>query len=563
MGCAGSTVKSTGNHHAITNLVPASAAGNQHKYEAFLSHDWGKDELGRNNHDRVKRIFQALKQRGLCLWFDEVYMEGDIDEAMCKGIDESAIMIIFITKRYMQKVAGDDAGDNCKKEFNYAKQTRGSGRMLSVVMEPQCRDTNTWLGQVKMYMGSRLYVDFSEDADFDTKVEMLKSTISAMLGGDETAATASATEPNANTMAPPAKAIPRAVTGDVAIEEQLMEKLREYELEHIAPALASNGFHTIRKVDSMDQDDVKELGLPRGDAKDFGRMRQALEEDQRKRREEQKRTEEDKRFKDPHEFERNIEALKAQKNFAAIVSGMKFHAMHAGIQEKACRAFLDLARSDADNKVRIAEAGGIPLILAALDKHATHAGVAESACWAVINLTAKNDDNKLRIAQAGGIPLILAALDIHATHAGVVENACWAVLNVGSAGNRALIAEAGGIPLILAALDNHATNASVVDRACWAVLNLTANNADNQVLTAEAGGIPLILAALDTHATDAGVVENACWALCNIGSSDKALQKSIKEAGAETWVRAAVDSSDATAKTREKGQMLLDHLAQV
>ena len=63
-------------------------------------------------------------------------MEGDIDEAMCKGIDESELVILFITKGYMQKVAGDNARDNCKKEFNYAKQTRGSGLMLCVVMEP-------------------------------------------------------------------------------------------------------------------------------------------------------------------------------------------------------------------------------------------------------------------------------------------------------------------------------------------------------------------------------------------------------------------------------------------
>ena len=193
MGCAGSTVKSTGNHHAITSPGPASAEGTQYKYEAFLSHDWGKDELGRNNHDRVKRIFQALKQRGLSLWFDEVYMEGDIDEAMCKGIEESKLVIIFITKRYMQKVAGDNAGDNCKKEFNYAKQARGSDRMLCVIMEPQCRDTNTWLGQVKMYMGSRLYLDFSQDTNFDTNIETLKSTIRGMLGGDRTTATTSTT----------------------------------------------------------------------------------------------------------------------------------------------------------------------------------------------------------------------------------------------------------------------------------------------------------------------------------------------------------------------------------
>ena len=104
--------------------------------------------MGRDNHERVKRIFNAMKQRGLSLWFDEEYMRGDIDEAMCKGIDDSDLVIIFITKRYMDKVSGGNEMDNCKKEFNYAKQQKGPSRMLAVVMEPQCRDTRTWPGQV-------------------------------------------------------------------------------------------------------------------------------------------------------------------------------------------------------------------------------------------------------------------------------------------------------------------------------------------------------------------------------------------------------------------------------
>ena len=70
-----------------------------------------------------------------------------------------------------------------------------------------------------------------------------------------------------------------------------------------------------------------------------------------------------------NEFELNIETLDSRKNFGAIVSGMKSHAMHAGIQEKACRTFNDRSVANADNQVLIVEAGGIPLILAALDNH--------------------------------------------------------------------------------------------------------------------------------------------------------------------------------------------------
>eukprot|EP01041_Mallomonas_annulata_P000122 gene122-182_t len=38
--------------------------------DVFLSHDWGVDELGRKNHDRVSIINAGLKARGLVTWFD-------------------------------------------------------------------------------------------------------------------------------------------------------------------------------------------------------------------------------------------------------------------------------------------------------------------------------------------------------------------------------------------------------------------------------------------------------------------------------------------------------------
>ena len=69
------------------------------------------------------------------------------------------------------------------------------------------------------------------------------------------------------------------------------------------------------------------------------------------------------------QFEDKIETLASQKDFAAIVSGMKLHAKNADIQEKVCRS-LEVFAVNADNNVLIAKAGGIPRLLAALDNHA-------------------------------------------------------------------------------------------------------------------------------------------------------------------------------------------------
>ena len=150
------------------------------KFMVFFSHDWGKDQLGRDNHDRVVKIFRALADRGIVGWLDEKYMQGDIDEAMCRGIDESVLFVLFITKRYLDKTASKNPQDNCKKEFNYAKQKVGSKRMLCVVMEPQCLDTNTWPGQVAMHMGSKLYFDLAGDQDFDVKMDLLADNLLTM-----------------------------------------------------------------------------------------------------------------------------------------------------------------------------------------------------------------------------------------------------------------------------------------------------------------------------------------------------------------------------------------------
>jgi len=134
------------------------------------------------NHRRVAEINTALKERGLVTWFDEERMEGGVHDKMQEGIDNCKCVVVFITRRYMEKVAGKDAGDNCQLEFNYAAWKKGNNNMIPVVMEPEVRDTTTWIGPVKFYLGGQLFVDFAEPALTPAMADTLHSRIMSIIG---------------------------------------------------------------------------------------------------------------------------------------------------------------------------------------------------------------------------------------------------------------------------------------------------------------------------------------------------------------------------------------------
>ena len=169
--------------------IARSSTGSQSMilYDCFLTHDWGEDEAGRNNHARVARVCAALKAEGLQPWFDEDQMRGDINHKMVEGIEASASMVCFITKRYLQKAWGvgpNGANDNCKFEFDYACRRKGVERMIPVVMEQGCRNSSEWTGTVGGKLGGLLYFDLSSDGvDFDKVVKRLADEIRLISAG--------------------------------------------------------------------------------------------------------------------------------------------------------------------------------------------------------------------------------------------------------------------------------------------------------------------------------------------------------------------------------------------
>eukprot|EP00733_Pompholyxophrys_punicea_P001820 Pompholyxophrys_punicea_v1_NODE_1067_length_991_cov_3.924145.p1 type:complete len:149 gc:universal NODE_1067_length_991_cov_3.924145:387-833(+) len=134
------------------------------------------DELGRNNHETVARINESLKERGLVTWFDADRLEGDVSHGICKGVDLSAVVIVFVTKNYLEKVEQDVKDDYCKLEFNYSVKRKSSRFMIAVPMEPRVQETNTWFGPVGFLLSSRLYrAQFftGVESDFEKNVDAL------------------------------------------------------------------------------------------------------------------------------------------------------------------------------------------------------------------------------------------------------------------------------------------------------------------------------------------------------------------------------------------------------
>jgi len=137
------------------------------EWDCFLSHNWGPDGLGRDNHQRVMRLCSELCKRGVRCWFDSTNMSGDVNQAMSEGISKSRYCLTLITTDYMTKVEGrgphgDD--DSCKFEFDLACLKRGTRFMLPVVMEPICLNTRSWSAKVGGKLGMKLYVDCSNDS---------------------------------------------------------------------------------------------------------------------------------------------------------------------------------------------------------------------------------------------------------------------------------------------------------------------------------------------------------------------------------------------------------------
>ena len=133
----------------------------------------------------MKRINDAIKTHGIVPWFDEERMSGETRQKMVEGIENSDVIVVFVTEAYRDKINSSNSRDNCLFEFKHAFEQKGPAVMIPVVMEPGMRNPRDWTGVLGAALSGHLYIDFSsafsDDAIFDAKVKELVSSINALL----------------------------------------------------------------------------------------------------------------------------------------------------------------------------------------------------------------------------------------------------------------------------------------------------------------------------------------------------------------------------------------------
>lgn len=140
--------------------------------DIFISHNWGLDSIGIDNHKKCKIIADELILRGYSVWFDENDMVKNIDDKIMEGINNSKIVIVCLTEKYCKKIEDgvryQRINDNCYKEWNYTLLK--SKKIIPIIMEKDLM--NKPASQIiQMYINSIFYIDMSES--INENIELL------------------------------------------------------------------------------------------------------------------------------------------------------------------------------------------------------------------------------------------------------------------------------------------------------------------------------------------------------------------------------------------------------
>eukprot|EP00198_Chlamydomonas_reinhardtii_P000418 XP_001689753.1 predicted protein [Chlamydomonas reinhardtii] len=130
-------------------LVAGTDEENQTQH-VMLSYEWGCQQS-------VMLIKSELQKAGYQTWMDIDKMSGSTLEAMAKAVEDSAAVLVCVSKRYKESQA-------CRTEAEYAFQQRK--KIVPVLMEADYKPTG-WLGAL---MGTRLYFNMSDPRHIASKM---------------------------------------------------------------------------------------------------------------------------------------------------------------------------------------------------------------------------------------------------------------------------------------------------------------------------------------------------------------------------------------------------------
>ena len=102
----------------------------QNTYDAFFSFDWGVAPHYQTL-SRVREIAAMLGEQGLNICVDPDRVDKDCKRVE-ESIDSSAVVVIFVTKKYMLEIFSNNSERNCGSEFCYALRRKKLDSLITV-----------------------------------------------------------------------------------------------------------------------------------------------------------------------------------------------------------------------------------------------------------------------------------------------------------------------------------------------------------------------------------------------------------------------------------------------
>ena len=189
--------------------------------------------------------------------------------------------------------------------------------------------------------------------------------------------------------------------------------------------------------------------------------------------------------------------------------------LNCGLQEHGCAVLANLTvQMEAHRQIR--NGGGCEIVVVSMVVNPMNISVQCQALVALQNLCVRDEENKVVLANAGAIDVVIQAMQNHRDDATIQGWGSWVLCIIGM-----------NVQLMWV----HADDTGMQEKA-WRVLWTLSVHPRNRFTTFEVDAIPAIVAATHNHAAEPNIQEWGCGVLCNMAANDDELKIQIVEDGA-------------------------------
>lgn len=157
-----STVVDTQNEFSSTISADNKPTRTTTKFQVMISYNWANQELAIS-------VAKFLKEKNINIWIDVEKMEGSTLETMASAVEESTVVLLFVSRKYKES-------PNCRLEGEYAYQRRKD--IIPLLAEKDYR-ADGWLGAL---LGTKLWYDINSPTSLQESCEQIYKVLEKKLG---------------------------------------------------------------------------------------------------------------------------------------------------------------------------------------------------------------------------------------------------------------------------------------------------------------------------------------------------------------------------------------------